>query len=84
MSQRFNVDLLTVDEGMAPKYSLLVQSGKRPESTAQAPFMIYLEEGTSRVRAQALATLLGELGASTKIIAPARRLRFGASSAKAL
>jgi hypothetical protein len=84
MSQRFTVDLVTVDEGMAPKFSLLIQSGKRSESAAEASFMIYLEEGIARDRAQALASLLGQLGASTKIIEPARRLRFGASSAKAL
>ncbi len=84
MSQRFTVDLVTVDEGVAPKFSLLIQSGKRPESTDEASFVIYLEEGISRGRAQALASLLGELGASTKVIAPARRLRFGAGSARTL
>lgn len=84
MSQRFKVDLLTVDEGIAPKFSLLVQSSTHPESAAEATFMIYLKEGTSRARAQSLATLFGELGVSTKTILPARRLRFGASSTKTL
>jgi hypothetical protein len=84
MSQRFNVDLLIVDEGIAPKFSLLVKSKTHPETAAEATFMIYLEEGTPKARAQALATLLGELGASTKMILPARRLRFGASLANAL
>ena len=82
MSQSFKVELLTVDEGRAPKFSLLIHSGPHPESTAESSFMIYLEEGTSRVRAEALAALVGELGTSVKIIAPARRLRFGPGSPK--
>ena len=84
MSTSLKVDLQILDEGIAPRYSLLVKPMNAGKGGQDLAFMVHLAAGTPKARAEALADLLGELASSAVVVAPQRSRRFGSTGASAV